>query len=244
MGGGLVRVLRDRLFEGPVRRGRRAHEAALRGGLRGEIACRDGFGGLGREVADRREYHLVGGVRACREGADRLAVVAHQRRLAAQDVVAQFRTFEQHVLEGVVDQVGGRILVGVDLVDDHLLFALQLPVGERRAESDVGDQLRGLREVALQRRGVNRRVLLGGEGVQLPAEVFQAAVDLPCLASLGPLEKGVLRQVRQSVLRGMLVAAPGADHQRAVRHGVSHLTVNAADAVGECIGREFHSIEN
>ena len=68
----LVRVLHDRLFEG--RAGCRGYpaETACRSRLPGEITCRDGFGGFGREVPDRREYHLVGGVRAAREGAYRL----------------------------------------------------------------------------------------------------------------------------------------------------------------------------
>jgi len=212
--------------------GRGPDESARRGRLLREIARRDGLGRLGREVADRREDHLVGRVRAAGEGADRVAVVAHERGFAAQNVVAQLRAGEQHLFERVVYQVGGRVLVGVDLVGDHLLFAFQLPVGERRAEGDVGDQLDGLREVAPQGRGVNGRVLLGREGVQFAAEVFQPAVHLPCAAAPGALEEGVFRKMRQPVLVGVFVAASGIDDQRTVRHVAFHLTVDAPDAVG------------
>ena len=237
-------MLRDRLFESRVRCGRCPFETALRSGLTGKIACGDCLRSLGRKVADRRENHPVRGVRAGREGADCIAVVAHQRRFAAQDVVSQLRTVEQHVLERVVNQVGGRILVGVYLVDDHLLFAFQFPVGEGRAEGDVGDQLRGFRKIAFQRRGVDRRIFLGRECVELPAEVFQPAVHLPRFPALCALEEGMLCEMRQPVLVGVFVAASGVDHQRAVRYGVAHLAVDTADAVGKSIGLEFHSIKN
>ena len=76
------------------------------------------------------------------------------------------------------------------------------------------------------------RVLLGREGVQFAAEVFQPAVHLPCAAAPGALEEGVFRKMRQPVLVGVFVAASGIDDQRAVRHVAFHLTVDAPDAVG------------
>ena len=162
------------------------------------MACGDGFGHPGREVPDRGEDHAVGRVRAGEERADRVAVVASQRSLAPEDVVPELRAFEQQVFEGVVDQVGRRVLVGVDLVDDHLLLAFELPLGECRAEGDVGDQLRGLRKVAAQGRGVYRRVLLGGECVELSAELVEiAAYHRRTLAGC-PLEHRVLREVGDS----------------------------------------------
>ena len=179
-------------------------------------------------------------MRAAREGAYRLPVVACERILAPQDVVPQLRPCEEHVLERIVDQVGRRILVGVYLVRDHLLFAFQFPLGEGRAEGYVGDQFGRPGEVAAQRRGVYGRVLLGGEGVELAAEVFQPAVDLPGTAALRAFEKRMFGQMRQPVLVGMLVAAAGVDDQRTVRHVAFHLAVDAPDAVGESVCEEFH----
>ena len=63
-------------------------------------------------------------------------------------------------------------------------------------EGDVGDQLHSLRKVASQGRGVDRRILLGGEGVEFPAEVFQPAVDLPGPAALRAFEKRMFGQMR------------------------------------------------
>ena len=205
-----------------------------------QVAGDGRFDALGREVPDRRENHLVGGVRAAREGAYRLPVVACERILAPQDVVPQLRPCEEHVLERIVNQVGRRILVGVYLVRDHLLFAFQFPLGEGRAEGYVGDQFGRPGEVAAQRRGVYGRVLLGGEGVEFPAEVFQPAVDLPGTAALRAFEKRMFGQMRQPVLVGMLVAAAGVDDQRTVRHVAFHLAVDAPDAVGESVCEEFH----
>ena len=139
----LVGMPRDLLGERGRIGGCRAAESALRGLLGGEVAPGYRFGRAGRDVADRREDHAVGRVRACREGADRVAVVAGEGRLAPQDVVPELRPGEEQVLERVVDHVGRRVLVGVDLVGDDLLLALELALGEGRAEGDVGDQLRG-----------------------------------------------------------------------------------------------------
>ena len=121
------------------------------------------------------------------------------------------------------------------LVGDDLLFALQLPVGIDRAERHVGDQFGSLRKIAAERRGVDRRILLGGEGVQLAAEVFEAAVHLPGAPPLRPLEEGVLGEVRQSVFARPFVAASGVHDQRAMRHRALHLPVDAPDAVRKSV---------
>ena len=150
--------------------------------------------------------------------------------------MSQFRSGEEHVFERVVDHVGRRVLVGVDFVVDDLLLFFQLPVGESRMEGDVGDQLYGLRKVASQGRGVDRRILLGGEGVEFAAEVFEPAVHLVSLAVLRALEQGVYGEVSQSELILQLVAASGVHQQGAVRDVAFDPTVNAPDAVGERIG--------
>lgn len=236
---GLVGVLRDGPLERRPHVGRCPVRRPHRGGLPSEIAVGDGFDGLGRDVADRRENHLIGRMRAGREAADGVPVETGERLFAAEDVVSQFGTFEEHVLEGVVDEVGGRIFVGVDLVADHLLFAFQLPVRKGRAEGDVGDQFGRLGEIAAQRRGMDGGVLLGGEGVEFAAEVFQPAVDLPCPAALGAFEKGMLGEVREAVFRGQLVARTGVDDQRAMSHVAPHAAVYAPNAVREAVGCEF-----
>ena len=79
---------------------------------------------------------------------------------------------------------------------------------------------------------MDRRILFGGEGIELAAEVFEAAVDLPRPAAVRPLEEGVLGEVRQSVLRRQFVAAAGIDRQCAMRHAGAYLSVDASDAVG------------
>ena len=177
-------------------------------------------------------------MRAPHEGVDVLRAVAGQCRFRSQDVVSQCRSGEEQVFEIVVDAVGGRILVGVDLVEDHLAFAFQFPFGKGRTERHVGEQFDGLGEVAAQHGGVQRRVLLGGVGIQFAAEVFQPAVDLVGASPLGTLEEGVFGEVRQPVLRFQLVARAGAHDERAVGHVAAYLTVDAADTVGKRIGME------
>jgi hypothetical protein len=48
-----------------------------------QVAGDGRFDALGREVPDRRENHLVGGVRACDELPDRLSAEACQARFPA-----------------------------------------------------------------------------------------------------------------------------------------------------------------
>ena len=119
-------------------------------------------------------------------------------------------------------------------------FFFQFPVGKSRMEGDVGDQLHSLRKVASQGRGVDRRILLGGEGVEFAAEVFEPAVHLVSLAVLRAFEQGVFGEMGQSELILQLVAASGVYQQGAVRDVAFDPTVNAPDAVGKRIGSKFH----
>ena len=87
---------------------------------------------------------------------------------------------------------------------------------------------------------VDRRILFGGEGVELAAEIFEPAVHLVSLAVLRTLEQGVFGEMGQSELVFQLVAASGVHQQGAVRDVAFDPTVNAPDAVGERIGGKFH----
>lgn len=113
--------------------------------------------------------------------------------------MSQFRSSEEHVFERVVDHVGRRVLVGVDfVVDDLLLFP-----GSRSGKRSNGRRRRrsgstAFEEVASQGRGVDRRILFGGEGVELAAEIFEPAVHLVSLAVLRTLEQGVFGEMGQS----------------------------------------------
>lgn len=154
--------------------------------------------------------------------------------------MSQLRPGEKHLFERIVDHVGRRVLVGIDFVVDDLLLFFQFPVGKSRMEGDVGDQLHSLRKVASQGRGVDRRILLGGEGVEFAAEVFEPAVHLVSLAVLRAFEQGVFGEMGQSELILQLVAASGVYQQGAVRDVAFDPTVNAPDAVGKRIGSKFH----
>ncbi len=109
---------------------------------------------------------------------------------------------------------------------------------ERKAMSAISSTAFG--KSLPQGRGVNGRVLLGREGVEFAAEVFEPAVDLVSLAVLRAFEQGVFGEMGQSELVFQLVAASGVHQQGAVRDVAFDPTVNAPDAVGERIGGKFH----
>jgi hypothetical protein len=154
--------------------------------------------------------------------------------------VSQGRALEHEVLEIVENAFRGRVLVGVDLIDDDVLLLFQLLGRECGVEDDVRDQLGRFGQVGPQRRRMDHGFLLGRVGVQLASEVFEAAVDMIRAPSLGPLEESVFEQMSHAVFGRLFVAASGADCQRAMDCRRADLLVNAANAVAERISGKFH----
>ena len=237
---GLVTVAVQRFRERFVRGGPFARERSRRSRLRGEITVAYFAEALGRYVSDHREDHLVRVVCSCHEALQVVARVFHQRGFAAQYVVSQGRALEHEVLEIVENAFRGRVLVGVDLIDDDVLLLFQLLGRECGVEDDVRDQLGRFGQVGPQRRRMDHGFLLGRVGVQLASEVFEAAVDMIRAPSLGPLEESVFEQMSHAVFGRLFVAASGADRQRAMDCRRADLLVNAANAVAERISGKFH----
>ena len=179
-------------------------------------------------------------MRALRETPNRISIVALQGYFTTQNIVAQFRPFEQQVFEGVVNQFGRCILIGVNLIVNHLLLALQFMVGKGRREGNIGQEFDGLGKITAQHGRMNRRVLFRGKGIQLAPQILQPAVDLPCFAPFGPFEEGVLGEVCQAIFRGELIACAGINHQCTMSHRPRCLAVDATNAVGKCIGCKFN----
>ena len=158
--------------------------------------------------------------------------------------MSQLRPLENEVFKRVVNQLGRRIFVGVDFIYNHLLFAFQFAVGKGRVKDNIGHQLHGLAEIAFEDGRVDRGVLFGGKGIQLATEILEPAVYLPRLTLLGAFEEGVFGEVCQAEFVGRLIARAGSNDQRTMGYGSTlHLTMDAANAVWECIGCElFHVV--
>ena len=144
----------------------------------------------------------------------------------------QLRSLEDHILERIVDHIGWRILVRVDLVGHYLAFAHQLLFGKGRVECNVGNQFCRLGYVAPQYGGVNSRLLFGRIGIEFATQILQTAVDMVCSAVLRTFEQRVLGEVSQSVLVAQLVARSGIDNQRTIGYIRAHCTMYSSDSVG------------
>ena len=115
-------------------------------------------------------------------------------------------------LEGRVHRV---VLVHGQLLQDHPALLLHLPRIQNGGGRHVRDDLRSHRRVLAEHVGVVAGVLLGGQGVGLPAHRVEGLGDVQGGAGAGALEQQVLQEVRGAEHAGALV--PGAD-----AHPVAH----------------------
>jgi hypothetical protein len=125
---------------------------------------------------------------------------------------------EHQLVIYAADEVAGRVVVHVHLLDDHALLAVDLVRVELRVPQHVDEHVE--RHVAELARApdVVARVLLGGEGVELAADPVYRRGDVTRLgAALSALEEDVLGEVSDAVGVRRLVARAGRQHDQA-RH--------------------------
>ena len=96
----------------------------------------------------------------------------------AQDGLAQRVIAPEALREQLVDQIVGRVLDHLDLFEDHLLLALDVLRVKRRVEHEVRQHVERRRQVLVEHLDVVARVLLRGEGVQVPAEAVHLLRDV------------------------------------------------------------------
>ena len=87
-------------------------------------------------------------------------------------------TLKEDVLEFIVNQLGGRVVIAFNLVADHLHLLVDLVLGIGAVEDDVRQQVDGLGEVFFGDGSVVDRVLLIGKRVQLTAYALEGIDDL------------------------------------------------------------------
>jgi hypothetical protein len=115
-----------------------------------------------------------------------------------------------------VHDVLGRVLVHVDLLEDHLALRVQIRRSDHAVLQHVGEMLHGHRQVAIQHAGVEARVLLRRERVEVTAHGVEALGDIESAARRRALEEQVLEEVAGPADRGILVARAG-EHPDAER---------------------------
>ena len=150
-----------------------------------------GVGGVaGDRDHDPRRHVLLAEV-----AQDDVAAVAGHRLARAEDRAPQGVPLPDLGGEQVVDQVVGGVLHHLDLLQDHRLLTLELLGVEDGVQQDVGEEVHGERQVLVEDLHVEARVLLGREGVHLPADRIHRARDLLGGARSRALEDQVLDEV-------------------------------------------------
>ena len=163
------------------------------------------------DVARDRDHDPRRHVLLAEVGEHRVAVVAAHGLTRAEDRAPEGVALPELPGEEVVDQVVGRVLHHLDLLEHDRLFALELLGVEDRVEEDVGQEVNRERQVLVEHLDVEAGVLLGGEGVHLATDRVHRARDGLGGARLGPLEDQVLDEVGHAEAALRLVSGAALD---------------------------------
>ena len=130
---------------------------------------------LEADVADAGQYHLVGAIVVSHEVEYILTVESFHQLGGAQYVACQRMSFENHLFKQIINLVGRRVQVGVDLVQDDFFFLGQFILGEGGVEGDIGKEVEAAFVVLLEEGGLQAGLFLGGEGVEVATHIVEAA---------------------------------------------------------------------
>ena len=109
-------------------------------------------------------------------------------------------TLEEVVLEFIVDEFGGCVVVALYLVanDSYLLATLCLGLGG--VEDDVGKEVNGPCCMVVKDGGIVEGRFLGGVSGQGASSSFEAVGDVRCPATAGTFEGGALAEMGKAFL--------------------------------------------
>ena len=131
------------------------------------------------DVAGRRDHEVPGDVVPPVEAVDRAACGGLDRVDRAEDRAAERVIGPQRLGEEVVHEVLGRVLVHVDLLEDHLPLGVEVRRTDHRVLQHVREVIDRQLQVAVEHARVVARVLLGGERVQVAADGVERLARCP-----------------------------------------------------------------
>jgi hypothetical protein len=109
-----------------------------------------------------------------------------------------------------VDELLRLVQIHRQLLLDDITFLGDLHGRKSRVEEHVGEDFQQVVEPVMKRAGVETRVFLAREGVQVTANALDGLRNLARGAAAGPFEQHVLDEVRDTVQFNRLVSAPNA----------------------------------
>lgn len=114
-------------------------------------------------------------------------------------------TLEEVVLEFVVDEFGGGVVVALYLVANDFYLLVKLCLGIGGVEDDVGKEVNSPCCMVVKDGGIVDGRLLGGVSLQVASYAFEAVENVPCPATAGAFEGGVLAEMSKAFLAWQLV---------------------------------------
>ncbi len=186
------------------------------------------------DVAGHGDGDHVRGVALAPPTGDLVARHGGHRGVGAQDLSAEGVVAVERAPELGVHQVTGVIQVHPDLLKHHVALVLHLLLEDRGRRQHVAEDVDGQRQVPVQAPRVVGRVLLGREGIHVPADGIEDLRDLQGGTALRALEQQVLQEVGGAIERRLLVPRPDADpvpHAHTANAG--QVLAGHPDAVGQ-----------
>ena len=171
------------------------------------------------KIAHHHKTHIVGNVALVHVGADVIGSNLLERGGCTQDGAGKRMTLEKELLVVLENEVGRVVQAHIDFVGNHVLLFLQLILFKKRCEDYLKGEIYRLGDVFLEYCAIYHRLLFGGVGVKVAAQLLQSVVDAPGRAFFAAAEYHMLCQVGQSVLVLRLVGRARLDAEGAVGHG-------------------------
>ncbi len=140
------------------------------------------------------------------EGLEVGGVVVSQGFGLPEDAAAKGLVGVEEAFEVIVDEFGRRVVVALDLVDDHFALLLEFGLREGAVEDDVGEEREGTTEMLPWEGGIIDHFLLACVSVEVAAYALHAVEDLEGGEMRGALKRHVLYEMSHSALVRLLVA--------------------------------------
>ena len=160
-------------------------------------------------LAKHKESGIVGDVIFAGEAQGIVGGVLAQTLCLAEDVAPKTVGTEEHLLEVVVDEFGGGVVVAVNLVNDDFYFLVYLVLRIDAMEDYVAEQIDSTGEVVALHGGVEDCYLFICESIEITANTFEVVAYMPGSATLCTLECHVLAEMRHARVALILVTGAG-----------------------------------
>ena len=186
-------------------------------------------------LAKHKESGIVGDVIFAGEAQGIGGGVLAQTLCLAEDVAPKTVGAEEHLLEVVVDELGGGVVVAVYLVNDDFYLFVYLVLRIDAMEDYVAEQIDGTGEVVALHGGVEDCYLFICESIEITANTFEVVAYMPGSATLCTLECHVLAEMRHAGVAVVFITGAGGYDITTIDDIGGRRLMDKAQSVGQCM---------